>query len=177
MRRADKREGRINKLFGKTCLTSFFFNDLHEMLVYVDVFSKTEYLPSLADFKKLRNLLGYKNRIRWKSTNFELSRYAEFAPFTLSCLALTFFTDFLCFSNISITWKCQHHSLHNLKQLKIFTKKKIQTSSPKFEMSTSSSSIPLLWQKCYPCQTGLLANHSDGNALNSGHWYYTQSFS
>ena len=103
----------------------FFFNILHEMLLYVDVFSKTEYLllSSVADLKHLRNLWGFKNRnFRWKSTNFELSRYAEFAPFTLSCLALTFFTDFLCFSNISITWKCQHHSLHNLKHLKIFTK-------------------------------------------------------
>ena len=124
MRRADKREGRINKLFGKLFL-HFFLNILHEMLLYVDFFSKTEYLllSSVADLKHLRNLWGFKNRnFRWKSTNFELSRYAEFAPFTLSCLALTFFTDFLCFSNISITWKCQHHSLHNLKHLKIFTK-------------------------------------------------------
>ena len=133
--------------------------------------------PSVADKEKSWEICGdIKTEIRWKSTNFELSRYAEFAPFTLSCLALTFFTDFLCFSNISITWKCQHHSLHNLKNLHEI-QNKIQTSSPKFEMSTSSSSIPLLWQKCYPCQTGLLANHSDGNALNSGHWYYTQSFS
>ena len=34
--------------------------------------------PSVADFKKLRNLWGHKNRnIRWKSTIFELSRYAQ----------------------------------------------------------------------------------------------------
>ena len=26
----------------------------------------------------------------------------------------------------------------------------------------------LLWQKCSPCQTGLLANHSTGNVLNYG---------